>query len=342
MDVPKFSNALGKVDDKYVIEAATYDCKHQGIAASKTLKRRFPAALIAAILAMFLMGAGVAAIIYGDSIQSWLGHYWEIITGQQISDGQAAVIDHLSQDIGLSQIVNGITVTADSATVGSDNFFLLLRVNGLKFSDRYGYGFEQVIMDVAPDAVHESNGIGGYGFQYLGIDGDGSVLLLLDYSYTSGMGNTRDTRPINIVLTLENLLQSPFTDKEELISTGKWSFEFSLDRSKEIEAIALPDTEVMAMDLEKRELVPVTISNIVLTSTGLSFEFDYNEGTLAIESKIVIILDNGKSIEDGGGNGTTLEDGKTLNCSHQWPVPINLNEAVAIQIGETQINISAN
>ena len=342
MNAPKFSNALGKIDDKYVIEAVTYDCKNQGGITSKTLKRHFSVALIAAILAMLLMGAGVAAIIYGDSIQSWLGHYWEIITGQQISDEQAAIINHLSQDIGLSQTVDEVTVTVDSATVGYDNFFLLLCVNGFEPSNRHGYGFEHVTMDVTPDPVCESGGIGGFGFRYLGLDGDGSVLLLLDYSYTSGMDNIRDTRPIDIVLTLENILQSPFTDKEKLIAAGNWSFEFSLDRSKEIEAITLPDTEVMAMDSEKQELVPVMIRNIVLTSTGLSFQFDYNKGTLAIGGQITVLLDNGESIRDGGGSGTPLEDGNTLNCSHQWPVPINLNEAVAVQIGETEIVISPN
>ena len=94
----------------------------------------------------------------------------------------------------MSQTKSDVTVTVDSATVDYDKFFLLLRVNGIEFSNKYGYGFEQAIMDVKPDLVNENNGIGSYGFQYLGADGDGSHLLLLDYSYISSTGNMRDMR----------------------------------------------------------------------------------------------------------------------------------------------------
>lgn len=337
MNKKKFAEAVSMVDDKYYEEAITY--KQNVKTKSVPRFRRLSTALIAAILALLLMGAGVAAVIYGDSIQNWFSHYWEIITGQQMSSEQAVTIDHLSQEIGSSRTVGDVTVTVDSATVGYDNFFLLLRVNGIEFSSEYGYGFEQVIMDVKPDPVNESNGIGSYGFQYYGADGDGSLLLLLDYSYTSGIGNMRDMRPIDITLTLENLLQNPNVDREKLIATGKWNFEFSLDRSVAMEVIQLPDTVIMVMDYDRQDSVPVTITDVELTSTGLSFGYDYAGGTLSIEDSINVILNSGKSIADGGGSGTLLEDGKTLNCSYQWPVPINLNEVAAIQIGSTEIAV---
>lgn len=339
MNAKKFSDAMDEIDNKYIEEAISYTLKSN----SAKQFRRLRLALIAAILAMFLMGAGIVMNIHGSSIQNWFSHYWEIVTGQQMSDEQAAVIDHLSQDVGLKQSAGDITVTVDSATVGYDNFFLLLNVDGIQFSNKYAYGFEQIIVEIEPEPVDASNVIGGYGLQFHGIDGDGSILLLLDYSYTSGIDSTRDTRPINITLTLENLLQSPNMDKEKLVASGKWHFEFSLDRSREFEVIQLPNTEVMVMDLEKQELVPAIIENVELTSTGLSFQFDYNEGTLAIiESHISAVLNNGKSVSTGGGIGTPLEDGKNLNCSYKWFVPINLNEATCIQIGETQIVIPHN
>ena len=254
-----------------------------------------------------------------------------------MSGEQATTIDHLSQEIGLSQTIGDVTVTIDSATVGYDNFFLLFRVNGIEFSNKHGYGFEQVIMDVTPDPVSESNGIGGYGFQYYGADGDGSLLLLLEYSYTSGMGSVRDTRPINIALTLENFLQNPHVDTEKLIVTGKWSFDFSLDRSMAIEVLQLPDTEIMLMDSEQQEVVPVTITNIELTNTGLIFRYDYADGALTIDFHINVVLDTGESIADGGSSGTLLEDGKTLNCSYQWLVPVDLDAVASIQIGDTTL-----
>ncbi len=332
-------NAFRAVDDDILERSETnaYNHKKHEATIFRVSKRRLPAALIAAILAMLLMGAGVVAIIYGDSIQNWFSHYWERITGQQMSGEQATTIDHLSQEIGLSQTIGDVTVTIDSATVGYDNFFLLFRVNGIEFSNKHGYGFEQVIMDVTPDPVSESNGIGGYGFQYYGADGDGSLLLLLEYSYTSGMGSVRDTRPINIALTLENFLQNPHVDTEKLIVTGKWSFDFSLDRSMAIEVLQLPDTEIMLMDSEQQEVVPVTITNIELTNTGLIFRYDYADGALTIDFHINVVLDTGESIADGGSSGTLLEDGKTLNCSYQWLVPVDLDAVASIQIGDTTL-----
>lgn len=70
---------------------------------------------------------------------------------------QVAVMDHLSQEIGLSQTVGGVQVTVDSATVGDDTFFVLLRLEGLNFSNSASYGFDEISMTVQPDpleAVH--------------------------------------------------------------------------------------------------------------------------------------------------------------------------------------------
>ena len=49
----------------------------------KTNRFRWQYALIAAILSVCLLGAGVIAVIWGDSIQNWFGYYWQVITGQE-------------------------------------------------------------------------------------------------------------------------------------------------------------------------------------------------------------------------------------------------------------------
>ncbi len=333
-------NAICAVDDDILerSEVTSYDHKKHEAAMFRIPKRRLPAALIAAILALLLMGAGVATIIYGDSIQNWFSHYWEAVTGQRMTESQTTVIDHLSQKIGISQTVDEVTVTVDSATVGDDNFFLLLRVDGLKFSDRYSYGFSSIDMDVKPDPLEGIGGIGGYGFQYHGLDGDGAVLLLIEYAYASRIGYKQNLSPIDITLTLENLAKNPHIDKEKTLVEGQWSFHFSLDRSNLPETIYLPDTEVMVMDLDKQELAPVTIKNIELTSTGLRFQYDRGEERLDVK-QISVMLNNGASIEGGGGAGTPSENGATWNFSHYWPVPVNLDEVSAIRIGETEIII---
>lgn len=338
MNTKKFSEAMGEINGRYIEEAISYRPK------AKTTPHapRWSVAILAAILATLLIGAGVAAIRYGDSIQTWFNYYWEAITGRQMSEEQAAIIDHLSQELELSQGVGGVAVTVDSATIGYDNFFLLLRVDGLKLSDRDEYGFEQVKMDVKPDPVQGRDGIGSYGVQYHGRDGDGAALLLMEYSYASGAGDTRDTRPIQITLTLENFVQNTNVGREKVLAEGRWTFDFSLDRSKTIDAVQLPDTEVMAMDLGKERWVPVIIRNVELTSTGLRFQYDGDRGTLSMEAPPDVILEHGQSVGCSGGDAIALEDGTALRCSYQWRIPVNLEDVSFTRIGETQIFIPGN
>lgn len=335
MNVRKFSDALDELDIKYVSEALCYTVQTD----HRLRFGRLPAVLAAALLALALMGAGFVAAVYGDSIQSWFGHYWEAITGQQMSAAQAAVIDHLSQDIGVSQTVGDVTITVDSATVGDDAFYLLLKIDGLNFSDQHSYNFITGTLETAPDPLADGAFV-GWGTDYLGVDGDGSALLLLNYGYLSGDAFVPDPQPLQVSLKLENLACDPHTDRETVIAEGEWDFSFAIDRSKPPEVIFLPDTEVTASDSVRQEDTPVLLTRIELTSTGLRFRFEYEEGNLSLsDQRIAIVLDNGKIIGNNGGIGSPTEDNREMCFSYQWLVPVNLDEAAAVLIGETQIPI---
>ncbi len=301
------------------------------------IRRHLPVALIAAILALFLMGAGVVAIIYGDSIQSWFGHYFELVTGQEMSEEQTALIDHLSQDISQSQTVGEATVTVDSVTVGDDSFYLLLRVEGVELSKRHHYSFDGVTLEVSPDPMEGVGGIGSHGIQYQGMDGDGSALLLMDYSYATQEDFELDTTPLEVHLILEDFMRSPQSDNRKMVTEGIWEFNFTIDRSQPPATISLPDTEVMAMNLELREEAPVVLKNIELTNTGIRFQYDYQEGTYSLEAHLKIVLKNGAIIGYSDGSGTPLGDGTTLNCSYHWMIPVNLDEVQAVRIGGVDI-----
>lgn len=296
------------------------------------IRRHLPVALIAAILALFLMGAGIVAIIYGDSIQSWFGHYFELVTGQEMSEEQTALIDHLSQDISQSQTVGEATVTVDSVTVGDDSFYLLLRVEGVELSKRHHYSFAGVTLEVSPDPMEGVGGIGSHGIQYQGMDGDGSALLLMDYSYATQEDFELDTTPLEVHLILEDFMRSPQSDNRKMVTEGIWEFNFTIDRSQPPATISLPDTEVVAMNLELREEAPVVLKNIELTNTGIRFLYDYQEGTYSLEAHLEIVLKNGAIIGYSDGSGTPLGDGTTLNCSYHWMIPVNLDEVQAVRI----------
>lgn len=193
-------------------------------------------------------------------------------------------------------------------------------------------------METNPDPLVDGAFV-GWGMDYLGVDGDGTALLLLNYEYLSDSGFVQDTRPLQIWLRLENLARDAHTDREKIIAEGEWYYSFVIDRSQPIEIISLPDTEVMATDEQQKE-VPVMITNIELTNTGLRFQYDYNEGTLFLsDQRVFIILKNGNTVDNDGGIGSPTEDNIDMCFSYQWLVPVNLNEVSAVQIGETQIAI---
>lgn len=303
------------------------------------MRRRWPVALIAAILCMFLMGAGVVAIIYGDSIQSWFGHYFGIMTGQEMSEGQSVVLDHLSQEIGHSKVVGETKVTVDSTTVGDDIFYILLRVEGLQFSKRENYEFEEISIELAPAPMKEVGGVGSFGPRFMGVDGDGAMLLLLEYSYATSQGFELDTTPLEVHLALENLARGHRSEKQKIVTEGVWEFDFIIDRSQPPESISLPDTEVNGANEETGEEVSIKLSNIVLTNTGIRFTYDYKEGTVSFEENPTVLLQNGAEIGWSDGSGTPMADQTTLNCSYHWSIPVNLDEVQAVRVGSVDIPV---
>lgn len=330
-------SVFGQVDEDYIEQAASTIGKSK-VVSHPRFGRKLSAALVAAVMCVFLMGAGVVAIIYGDNIQSWFAHQWELITGQTMDEEQTALIDHLSQNVGISQTVDGVTVTVDSATVGDDCFYLLLRVEGLELSKKHSYGFENYSMKINPDPLTGTAGIGSYGFQYHGLDGDGTALFLIEHEYVSRNGVTEDNRPLDIALTLTNFVQNKNAETDKLLTAGEWNLTFALDRSQFPATMELPDTEVQLQNLKTKEDVTVTFSNIELTCTGLRFQYDYQGGIIGTIDQITVLLDNGATIGISSGGGYPLADG-TLNCSYQWQLPINVDDISAIQIGNTQIEL---
>lgn len=327
--------SLGQVDGKYIAEAAPISGISDGTIAIRR-HRRLPVVLIAVLLAMLLVGAGTVAVIYGDSIQSWFNYEWKKITGQTMSEEQMAVIDHLSQKINISQTVDGVTVTVDSATIGDDNFSLLLRLEGLQFSDHY-YEFEEYSTDMISDSSDDGTLL-GYGLRYLGLDGDGTALMLMECSYVSDMNDIMDNHTVDMTLSLKNLVQ-PGVSGTRMLAEGQWEFAFSLNHRAMPNTVILPDTEVSVLLLNTKEEVSVMLTDIELTATSLHFRYDYQEGIVSFVDQVFAVLENNGTVGIRDGNGVPLEDGKIMECSFRWEVPVNPDEISAIQIGDTLITV---
>lgn len=331
MNIPKIAEAMSYIDDELISAAA----ERAGVARNNSRRKRRLAAAIAAAIAALLLGACAAAVIYTDGIQGWFGRYWEEITGRPMSEEQAAAIDHLSQQINISQACGDVTVTVDSAVVGDGSFCILLRVSGVRLSQRYSYGFAQTELAMTPDPLADG-GIGGYWLNYLCTDGDGSALLLLEleYSASAGDGPEADSVQVDLLLTDFGIVRGR---ECKALAEGQWSFSFAIDRSAESESVSLPDTVVSVYNSEAGETVAAALTDIELTSMGLRFCCRESEMFSSMELKLR--LKNGAYVYSRGGTGAAAENEDIFTCSYWWDVPVDLGEAEAVIIGETEIRL---
>ena len=306
-------------------------------------RRRLSIVLIAAILALFLLGAATVTGLFGDSIQSWFAHYWETLTGQSMSDRQTALIDHLSHEIGLHETVAGVTVTVDSATVGEESFFILLRVEGLKFSKKYGYGFDEAQVKISEESVGNMMGAASYSYDYLGLDADGAALFLIRFDYSAKDTAQEDVPPYQVTLSMTNFAQDPRTNKRVLLAEGVWNFTITLDRNM-LEIKKLRDTWVGAIDYSGENgpsETQVLLTDMELTNTSIHFQYDWHGGDVVagIElTQIGAVLNNGQEVGVSGGSGVKQDDGQWY-CAYFWTIPVDLEEVVAIKIGEVVIPV---
>lgn len=348
---------MSYVDERYVDEA---DCVILDLSSEATKpfcwnayriqgrsrlhnKRKVAIILLAAALMLVLVSCGVAAVIHGDSIQEWFSHYWEQITGQEMEADQTAVIRELSQKIGVSATDGNLTITVDSATGSENIFYFLVRVEGHPFTQKHRYSFASRRLTVAEEALPDNLRVSSFGIQYLGVAEDGAGLFLIHYDYATSDGDIGDIKAVPMTLYLENMTRrNPHRDHKtaKIVEEGKWSISFTLDRSQLSEKVQLPDTEVCGMDYETGERVSITLSNIVLSNTGIRFTYDSKGGTVEPYSGFLVLLKNGARIEDGQGAGTVEDDLTTLNYDWHWSIPLNLDDIASISIGGTEILIN--
>lgn len=331
----RFLRILNEIDDRFILEAAP--CTNQKTPGRK----RMVALILAAALALFLVSCGVAAVVYGDSIQSWFRFYWHRITGQDMETEQTAIIDHLSQEIGISATDGEITLTVDSAAISEDVFYLLIRAEGVPFSPGKDYEFRERNLEIHPDPMEESGGMGSYGIRYLGVDGDGSALFLLDHQCSPYSGFESGTEDYAIRLGLTDLTARNRSNTH-VIAEGEWCFQFTLDRSAAPESIRLPDAVVPGIDLNTGETIELLLTDIVLTNTGIRFTHLSNNGSIELHPDhhwISPLLTNGKRIEDGTGSGVPIAGTNLLSYSWHWPIPVNLEDIVSVWFGDTEMTL---
>ena len=309
-------------------------------------RRRLPVAgLAAAVLAVVLV-AGTALAVASPSLRDWFAREWAERTGGNISENQALLIDSLTQKVGESQTVGDVTVTVDSIAVGGDVLWALVDVEGLDFNADALYSFDQTDIEILPDPSGGAPGVMAYSIGSIGLTEDGAVRMLLEFSCNFRNNVQLERGGYTLHLTMQDLTLVRVKREDKIIYDGIWTFSIpltveSLSPVITIDSVFLPDMEepeilhdtdgeVEYAGMQKKD---ITLRDIQITSTGLSFVVD-SSATLNVEA----ILSDGTEVLSSTGGGTTLEDG-SMYCTHQWPVPLDVENIVALRIGGTEIPV---
>ena len=295
--------------------------------ASLGFVRRLSAAAAALLVLLALLGCGAAAVIYGEGIQGFFARQWERLTGAPMDEGQTALIEHLSQNLNLSQTVDGVTVTLDSATVGSDVFYLLVRIDDRSYA-RDGT-FDQFHIALEPEVPQEGALSDSGGWSTQGVDGEGRRLFLFERPFAPSQAG-----PMEVTLSLTDLCRGSGSDRRVAVE-GTWEFRFTLDPSQAPPPISLPDTQAVVTDYFSGERYTGLFTNIEVTSTGLRYDQIFENGDFP-DSWPVLVLEDGTEINGKDGSGSRIGE-DTFRCARRWSVPVDLSQAAAVRFGDTEI-----
>jgi hypothetical protein len=294
--------------------------------------RRISGLAVAIVLLLALLGCGVVAVVYGAEIQSLFGRRWQQLTGQSMDESQISLLNHLSQEICISQTTKGVTVTLDSATIGDDIFYLLVRVDDTKRTASRTCSFREFSLDISSDSPGNVAEVGGCGWSTQGVNSEGKPLLLVEQGYLWN-GDKDDASPLEITLTLTDLYQG-----DKVLVEGTWTFQATLDRTQIPQPIQLADTWATVSDVISGEQSTGYFSNIEVSSTGIRYDETFEDEDFPYFVP-VLVLDSGVEIPGGNGFGSRSEVENTFHCIEQWSVPVDLDQAAHVRFGDTDIPI---
>lgn len=295
-------------------------------------------AVTAACLALLLAGTTLAAVGSPATLAEWFHQQWQESSGAAMPEAQVALIETLTQPVGISDTQSGVTVTLDSITVGDSCLWLLLKVDSVLTIEEephlYHFGHSELEFMFDPDTVDTPGGISSdYGF--VGIAGDGRLTLLM-----------RQTIPLtqedslcsghDAILQLENLMYS-----DSVCLEGHWTLPFSI-APVELEVRTLERALVPARDHEHGGTeVLVELTGLQVSATGVRWAQQASTQSL-YPSLSGLLMTDGTVIPYGGGGSRWLGDiGTGLWVSdYYWQLPVDLTQVTALKFESTEIPLT--
>ncbi|MCD7848195.1 MAG: DUF4179 domain-containing protein [Oscillospiraceae bacterium] len=315
---------------------------------------RLPVVLAVVVAAVLLMGAGY--LVAYNSITDYFVSHWENMTDTEITDEHLAVIESFSQEIGLSQKSDGVTITVDSAAVGGDTFYVLFAVecNSVEFATTRSPSFDECRWDITNSSATVQSG----GLMWGGTDENNVTYFVLE----GGIDITDENEPIAVSVHLAGLHTNKASTHEEYPDTylgGSWDFEFTLEQNTLNPLSLLEDGErktvtVTMYDTKSTEAthslvlkdVTVDVTSAVVTEFGITITFDDTTasvpfGTYGDRFEVYALMQDGSEITvyscSGSDDGTATDD---ITLKYLWYSVIDMSELKAVRIGDTEFYVN--
>ena len=191
-------------------------------------RRRIVMAVAAVIAVVVLMGAA-AVVTHWESAKDWVAWRWQQMTDSSLSKEQITAVENYYFDVGVSQTVNGVTITVDSAVIYDREIEVLLKVDGVEEKEGEDFKFGSMFTEV--NSVPEGNTTFGNGSDIGGCAIPISI----------GFDDMGDTNAVDVSVQIIDIIDMGF--RRRTVVEGEWNLEFTLEKSA-FTKIKLPDTDI--------------------------------------------------------------------------------------------------
>ncbi|MCD8107488.1 MAG: hypothetical protein LUE20_05950 [Oscillospiraceae bacterium] len=335
----RLSSAIDMVSEKYLTEAAEYQPVEHRFRHTKLL-----VAAVAAVVSVMLIGAGFVSA--GNSITDWFSSRWKASTGEEITEVHYDAIKSLTQYIGKSDTISGLTITVDSATVTDNQIYVLLKVEGGE-DDYPLQGYSAYIKSKSTDNWNS-------GIEWQGKDEDGAVYYMMNYIYDY-VGDPEDEEMDCILRVVDSHDDT----------ANYWEFRFTLSRvpNSHIDVIPYGEAVTVTVSMKDHNATMMSQSEIFeeitrdviaidLSENGMKVTYDNSTAILSnpdyaeyIDSlysdidEVFAVMQDGSTIGVNNTSYTPTAGSYIATKEYYWEMPISLDEIEFIRIGETDIEL---
>ena len=251
--------------------------------------------------------------------------------------GTSAPADQ-GESAGRTSAASEITVAVDSVTAGKTNLWILLHVSG-DYQPETHYSFWSGMLEGAPVKRYEELGIlvsTGVVFSRndTRVREDGSLEMLLRYESPDPTADLTESRDMTLVL-------KDLKADGEVLVPGRWEVPISLSATETqppvvLENVTLPLTE----DGVTRQ---VTYQKVEVSATGVQLTCAPQDRKSSLPfCDMVLVLKDGSEIGISGAHGSWAGEAEAspFVSSLTWKLPVDLDQAAALRLGETTVPLT--